>query len=229
MLQLDNSQPQLCKFYDAIGLDAISVLDPQKKVTLKNVTFPADRPEVRQLLLADDAAARDLLTALPQTHIAPSVVNSRGLFLSQGLHARTLQEGEAIADYSSGAFRHRGAEAIGRADPEGRVSGKPMQHAVRVGSNLLLDAREGKAGCANSGGHCSGDRVCSTNNAELCVHPESGSAYLRVRQGCKIRAPAMLTSACAALVHMHTPMHLACARPCPCNMHMAHAHAHMQV
>ena len=188
MLQFDNSLPHLASFYDAIGLGAISILDPDKKVTLKTVTFPAGRPEVRQTLLVDDPAARAQLTTLPQTHTAASLIVGRGLYLSQGEHARTLTAGEAIVDYSSGANHIRGAEAIERADPEGLESGEPMQHAVHVGQALLLDARESKAGCANSGGYCSGERVYATNNAELCVHAETGSAFLRVRDGSKIRA-----------------------------------------
>ena len=188
LLQFDNSLPHLASFYDAIGLGAISILDPDKKVTLKTVTFPAGRPEVRQTLLVDDPAARAQLTTLPQTHTAASLIVDRGLYLSQGEHARTLTAGEAIVDYSSGANHIRGAEAIERADPEGLESGEPMQHAVRVGHALLLDARESKAGSANSGGHYSGERVYATNNAELCVHAETGSAFLRVRDGSKIRA-----------------------------------------
>ena len=197
LLQIDNSLPHLVFFYDAIGLTDISIIDPDKKVTLKSVTFPTGRPEVRQkLLLADDSVAREQLVALPRTHTDGSIVDAKGLFLSRSDHARVLTEREAICNYASGAVHVCGAEAVEQADAAGLVSGRPMQHAVQVRADLLLDARASKAGSANSGGHCSdADRICGANNAELCVHPETGSACLRVRKGYKICASAVSTSA----------------------------------
>ena len=48
MLQFDKTQPHLVSFYDAVGLGDVSILSASAPTaTLKTVTFPADRPEVR--------------------------------------------------------------------------------------------------------------------------------------------------------------------------------------
>ena len=59
MLQFDKTQPHLVSFYDAVGLGDVSILSASAPTaTLKTVTFPADRPEVR-------------LTRQPTTHSSP--------------------------------------------------------------------------------------------------------------------------------------------------------------
>ena len=188
LLQVDKSQPHLVLFYESLDISDISILNARKpNVTLKTVTFPNDplQPwEVRQKLLCDCPKARQLLAAMPRTHVANSLIEGRGTFLSTGPHARVHTAGEALLDYASGA-----GWIVDPQEIEARLANKKDdRHLLKASSRMLLDGGPDhacKAGMTNSAGVTG-----KMNNAVGCWCPKTNSVYIKVREDCVVRTAA---------------------------------------